>query len=161
MKKIIILFICILVLNSITFAYSKSFEYMISVMNIEEKTEHGYELNEDIYKAYNQLVYGNPLMISSTQRWKDVSDGKWTKNGSIWTGTGTRGEYWILGYNLSEEFVHNHQFPVDIEPPTPPTQWRYVPLSDALLSWNDNSLYLHEEQKEYMQNTKLMSTSIF
>ena len=105
---------------------------MIDVMNIETATEHGYKLNEEIYDAYNQLVYGNPLMISSTQRWKDVSEGNWTKFGGKWNGIGIRGEYWVLGYNLSEEYVHNHKFPADIEPPTPPTEWRYVPLADAL-----------------------------
>ncbi|MBQ9266858.1 MAG: hypothetical protein IJ217_01005 [Clostridia bacterium] len=160
MKKFIFLIMILLGVNSIVFAYSKSFEYMVDVMGIEKSGKGGYVLNEEIYQAYNQFVYGSPLMIPSTQRWKDVSDGKWTKNGGIWQGTGTRGEYWVLGYNVSGEFIHNHQFPVDIEPPTPPTEWRYVPLAEAEDSWNDVQMYRYEEQKIYMQTAKLTRNQI-
>lgn len=155
MKKILLTTMLILTFCTVSYGYTKKFEYMASVMDIELKTESGIELNEEIFDAYNQFVYGSPLIINSSQRWKDVSDGKWTKNSGIWKGSGTRGEYWILGLNYSEEYVHNHFFPVDIEPPTPPTKWRYVILSDALDSWNDSNLYLHEEQKTYMQTAKL------
>lgn len=160
MKKIIFLIIIIVSVQTIAFGYTKSFEYLTSVMNIEQKTDNGYMLNEEIYNEYNQFVYGSPLMITSGQRWKDVSTGHWTKGGGAWNGSGTRGEYWVLGYNLAKEQIHNHKFPVDVEPPTPPTEWRYVYLSDAENSWDDSSLYLHEEQKTYMQNTNLTRNGI-
>ena len=147
MRKIIILLIVIISIQTISFGYSRNFEYMIGAMNIEPKTENGYMLNEEIYDKYKQFVYGSPLAVTSGQRWKNVEQGRWTKGGGAWKGSGTRGEYWILGYNLSNEFVHNHRFPVDVEPPTPPTEWRYVELFDAEKSWDNTELYLHEEQK--------------
>ena len=156
MKRIELIIAFIIILNSKCFAYTKNFEYMTSVMEIEKQTENGYKLNEEIYNAYNQFVYGSPTKVKDTQRWKSVPDGRWTKNSGIWNGSGERGEYWILGFNISEKYVHNHFFPVDIEPPTPPTQWRYVYLNDAEASWNNTRLYLHEEQKNYMQQAKLM-----
>lgn len=158
-------YICLIIISVIllfgnVFAYSEEFATMIEIMGIEEKTEHGYALNEEIYKQYNQFVYGNPLNIKQGQRWKDVKDGLWTKNGGAWNGNGIRGEYWVLGYNVFENEVHNHKFPVDIEPPTPPTNWRYVELIDALSSWNDISKYLDKDQRDYMMNTKLMRNNI-
>lgn len=122
--------------------------------------ETGYTLNEEIYNEYKQFVYGSPLFIANGQRWKNVEQGRWTKGGGAWKGSGTRGEYWILGYNLSNEFVHNHRFPADVEPPTPPTEWRYVELFDAEKSWDNTEIYLHEEQKTYMQTAKLTRNNI-
>lgn len=156
MKKNIFLIIFIIVICSKVFAYSEEFTTMIDIMGVEAQTEHGYVLNEEIFNQYKQFVYGSPLMITNGQRWKDVTNGLWTKNAGAWKGTGIRGEYWVLGYNELEKEIHNHKFPVDIEPPTPPTSWRYVELSDALTSWNDITKYLDEEQKNYMLNTKLM-----
>ncbi len=60
------------------------------------------------------------------QRWKDVQDGRWIKNSSTNKADGIRGEYWILGENENGSLIHNHKFPVDIEPPTPPTAWRFA-----------------------------------
>ena len=162
MKKYIslIILICILLLNQTTFAYSEEFETMIGIMEIEKQTKNGYALNEEIYNQYNQFVYGSPLDIKQGQRWKNVEKGLWTKNGGAWNGSGTRGEYWVLGYNVFENEIHNHKFPVDIEPPTPPTQWRYVELFDAVSSWNDISKYLDQDQKDYMLNSKLMRNNI-
>lgn len=154
-KKIFIIIFTILVCSK-AFAYTEEFTAMIDIMGVERQTEHGYVLNEELYNQYNQFVYGSPLMITSGQRWKTVKNGLWTKNAGAWKGTGIRGEYWILGYNESEKEIHNHKFPVDIEPPTPPTSWRYVELSDALASWNDITKYLDDDQKNYMLNTKLM-----
>lgn len=148
--------ISILFLNQVSHAYSEEFDTMIDIMGIEKQTKNGYALNEEIYNQYNQFVYGSPLNISQGQRWKNVEKGLWTKNGGAWKGSGTRGEYWVLGYNVFENEIHNHKFPVDIEPPTPPTSWRYVELSDAATSWNDISKYLDQDQKDYMLNTKLM-----
>ena len=113
-------------------------------------------INEDIYNSYKLFVYGNPLDSYSGQRWKNVDDGNWTKNGGLWTGGGTRGEYWILGTNYNGKEVHNHKFPVDIEPPTSPENWRYVVLPDALESWQETQKYMDDIQKEYMITQKLM-----
>lgn len=160
MKKSIFLTIILVMIFSQVFAYSEEFETMIDIMGIEKSTEHGYEINEEIYTQYNQFVYGSPLIIKEGQRWKDVAEGLWTKNGGAWSGRGTRGEYWVLGYNTFENEIHNHRFPVDIEPPTPPTEWRFVELADALSSWNDITKYLDSEQKEYMLNKKLMRNDV-
>ena len=162
MKKYIslIILISILLLSQISFAYSEEFETMIDIMGIERQTKNGYILNEEIYNQYNQFVYGSPLDIKQGQRWKNVEKGLWTKNGGAWNGTGTRGEYWVLGYNVFENEIHNHKFPVDIEPPTPPTSWRYVELLDAASSWNDISKYLDQDQKNYMLNSKLMRNDV-
>lgn len=156
MNKNIFIIIFTIIVCSKAFAYTEEFTAMIDIMGVERQTEHGYVLNEELYNQYNQFVYGSPLMITSGQRWKTVKNGLWTKNAGAWKGTGIRGEYWILGYNESEKEIHNHKFPVDIEPPTPPTSWRYVELSDALASWNDITKYLDDDQKNYMLNTKLM-----
>lgn len=155
-KYIVFLIILIIIMSGNTLAYTEEFSTMIDIMGVARETEHGYKLNEEIYNEYNQFVYGSPLMIKEGQKWKNVSNGLWTKNGGAWKGTGIRGEYWVLGYNELEKEIHNHKFPVDIEPPTPPTSWRYVELSDAIASWNDITKYLDEDQKAYMLNTKLM-----
>lgn len=161
MKRYICLIIIVIILMFCNvFAYSEEFETMIEIMGIEKITEHGYTINEEIYNQYNQFVYGSPLNIKQGQRWKDVKDGLWTKNGGAWNGSGIRGEYWVLGYNIFENEIHNHKFPVDIEPPTPPNQWRYVELTDALSSWNDITKYLDKDQRDYMMNTKLMRNNI-
>jgi hypothetical protein len=133
---------------------------MLQVMGVATNSQNGYEINEEIYLKYNQLVYGNPLNVDSGQRWKDVKEGKWTKGGGMWTGTGIRGEYWVLGFDIKGNQIHNHQFPVDIEPPTPPNMWKYVTLSDALKSWTDVEKYLYEEQKIYMQTQKLTRNGV-
>jgi hypothetical protein len=133
---------------------------MLDIMEVPIKSQNGLSINEEIYTQYNQLVYGSPLSITEGQRWKNVDDGKWTKGSGMWNGTGTRGEYWVLGFDVYGNEIHNHKFPVDIEPPTPPTEWRYVSLNDAEKSWTDTLKYTHEEQKVYMQTQKLMRNGI-
>lgn len=160
MRKIIILIIILIVITTSVLAYTDKFIYMIEIMNISLVANNGYYLNEEVFKQYNQLVYGSPLLAKEGQRWKNVENGKWTQNGGAWNGIGIRGEYWILGFDINGDPIHNHQFPVDIEPPTPPTVWRYVPLPNAESSWNDTRKYLYEEQKIYMQTQKLMRNGI-
>lgn len=160
MKNIVFLIILLVCINVVSYAYSDSFEYMLDVMGMEIETENGHKINEEMFNAYNQFVYGNPLLIKSGQRWKNVNDGRWTKNGGIWSGTGTRGEYWVLGYNISEDPIHNHKFPVDKEPPTSPIEWRYVYLPEAEGSWINSELYRREEQKTYMLTTKLTRNNV-
>ena len=110
MKKIV----CVLIIGFVlcgcsVFAYSDDFKFMIDTMGIEVESRNGYSLNEEIYEMYNQFVYGSPLDIFSDQRWKNVSDGRWTKNGGAWNGKGVRGEYWVLGFDVSgDNFCLNY-----------------------------------------------------
>ena len=162
MKKVFLFLILILIILNFTeaFAYSKKFELIINAMGLEVTNESGKVLNEEIYNEYSLFVYGSPLDGYEEQRWKDVEDGRWTKNAGSWQGTGVRGEYWILGENVSSLTVHNHKFPADIEPPTDPTKWRYAYLSDAESSWNVKETYMDEVMKNYMLNTKLSRNDI-
>ena len=159
-KMFFILIFLIFIMLSYTFAYSEEFNLMIDVMGIPKENINHKPLNEEIFNAYSLFVYGSPIENYKGQRFKIVDEGKWTQNGGIWNNSGVRGEYWILGENDKGYEVHNHKFPVDIEPPTPPTKWRYAVIKDALDSWQDQSKYMYEEQKDYMQNTKLMRNNI-
>lgn len=162
MKKISISIIImfLMVLSTMVLGYTEKFTYMLDTMGISQISSNGYQINEEIYNQYNQLVYGDPLSAHEGQRWKDVSDGKWSKNAGEWKGVGIRGEYWILGFDINGELIHNHKFPVDIEPPTSPVEWRYVILPDAESSWYDTKKYLHEEQKKHMQTQNLMRNDV-
>lgn len=152
-------FICI-INNTKVIARSSEFSLMLETMDIPIQNSSGLYINEDIYNAYSLFVYGSPLNSFSGQRWKDVVDGNWTKNAGIWCGVGVRGEYWILGENYYGKEVHNHKFPVDIEPPTAPTEWRYAVIPDALDSWQETEKYMDDFQKEYMLTQKLMRNNI-
>ncbi len=151
-NKIIILSILLVYMLGINiYAISDNFHNIINVMGIRKINNQGYEINEEIYYKYNLLVYGTPELAinESTQRWKNVKDGKWVKNGQ-------RGEYRILGYNNIGKVVNNHEFPEDIVPSSLPTDWTYKELTDGLSSWNNTSLYMYYAQKDYMQNTNLI-----
>ncbi|MBR6252391.1 MAG: hypothetical protein IKR04_00865 [Clostridia bacterium] len=162
MKKCFVLFVTILliIISNQAFAYSESFQFLIQTMEIDVQNPHGKKLNEDIYNKYSLFVYGTPLDGYSEQRFKTVQEGNCAKGIGVWNGAGERGEYWILGENNLGLEVHNHKFPVDIEPPTPPTQWRYAIISGAKESWQDQSKYMDDYQKEYMLNTNLMRNDI-
>ncbi len=148
--------IIILIMNSISFAISENFNKTIDTMGIDTTNINGKIINEEIYNTYSLIVYGSPLDGYLNQRWKEVNDGKWKKNSnSRYNGEGIRGEYWILGENSHGYEVHNHKFPVDIEPPSSPETWRYAILNDAKSSWEDQSKYMDDSQKEYMINTNL------
>ena len=164
MKKLLLIlintfFLSVFSFNS-TFAISNEFNFLLETMDIEIINQNGKKINEDIYKEYQLLVYGSPYDGYSGQRWKNVTEGHWSKNLGPWNGTGTRGEYWILGENYYGKEVHNHLFPVDIEPPTPPTAWRYAVISDALDSWQDVEKYIDDVQKEYMLSQNLTRNNI-
>lgn len=158
--KFIIVFNMIFILKNQAFAFSNEFQFLIETMGISSQNEKGLEINEEVYKQYNLFVYGGPLDNHIGQRWKNVSTGLWTQNGGPWTGNGVRGEYWILGINSYGKLVHNHLFPVDIEPPTPPTAWRYVFLPDAMESWQNAEKYMDSVQREYMLSQKLTRNNI-
>lgn len=164
MKKI---FLSLIVINFFLFCFSPSifalsneFSFLLETMGIEEQNKIGEKINEEVYQQYRLFVYGSPLQYSNGQRWKNVSDGLWTKNGGPWMGNGIRGEYWILGSNQEGREVHNHLFPVDIEPPTPPTVWRYAVIPDALDSWQDAEKYMDSVQREYMLTQKLTRNQV-
>ena len=70
-------------MSSISYAYSEDFKYMLDTLEISEKNTSGLLINEEIYNAYNLLVYGSPLKIKEGQRWKDVKEGRWTYNGGV------------------------------------------------------------------------------
>lgn len=159
MKKNLLILITTFFVSMFTFnnvfALSNEFIFLLETMDIERVNQNGKEINEDVYKEYQLLVYGSPHDTYSGQRWKNVSTGHWNKNVGPWNGNGTRGEYWILGENYYGKEVHNHLFPVDIEPPKPPTEWRYAVISDALDSWQDVEKYMDDIQKEYMLSQNL------
>ncbi len=161
MKKIFLLILLFLITcTPAVSAYSENFKFIVDTMGIDYINVNGKSLNEDIYNTYSLLVYGSPLDKYSNQRWKDVEEGLWQKNGNKYIDSGTRGEYWILGENMQGYEVHNHKFPVDIEPPSEPTTWRYAILSDAKSSWEDQSKYMDDSQKEYMLNSNLTRNNV-
>ncbi len=155
MKKInfFILLIISILMCSNSLAYSEEFNFMISTMQIPTTNIHGRLLNEEVYKKYSLLVYGSPNDGYLGQRWKNVEKGTWNNGSNI-------GEFWILGENSDGYEVHNHRFPVDIEPPTSPETWRYAIISDAKESWQDQSKYMDDIQKEYMLNSKLTRNDV-
>ena len=155
MKRMLLFFVlcCMTFVTSNVKAYSDSFQLMIDTMDVKEENKHGKKLNENIYNVYSLFVYGSPMDGYTGQRWKNVENGGWT-NGL------RRGEYWILGENYDGYEVHNHKFPVDIEPPTTPETWKYAIINDARDSWQDQSKYMDDFQKEYMLNSKLMRNDV-
>ena len=156
MKKFLtLLFISIFIFNLATscYAYSNTFGYMLYVMDVKDENVHGLKINEDIYNKYSLFVYGSPEEMHQGQRWKNVETGLWNNGKS-------QGEYWILGENYNGYEVHNHKFPADIEPPTTPEQWRYALINNAQSSWQDQSKYMDDFQRDYMLNTKLMRNDI-
>lgn len=156
LSMLLLILISILIFTSKALAYTSEFNLLLETMDIPKENIYGKAINEEIYNQYKLFVYGNPLERYDGQRWKDVENGKWSKNNGAWNGFGVRGEYWILGTNYNGKEVHNHLFPVDIEPPTSPTEWRYVILPDALESWQETEKYMDDIQKEYMITQKLM-----
>lgn len=158
MKKVILF--CLIVISisfSTSYAYTENFKYMIDTLEIPEKNISGLLINEEIYNAYNLLVYGSPLKIKDGQRWKDVEKGKWIYNGGMYKNNikAKRGEYWILGENVDGREVHNEIFPDDYATGTSPLDWKYIEIDDAEESWLDTSSYHSDKQKEYMLRCNL------
>lgn len=155
MKKCMMLFLMYICVSSSAYCASDNFLNIINIMGIERYNISGYEINEYIYYTYNQIVYGSPedAIYEPTQRWKNVSNGNWIRNGN-------RGEYRLLGYNNIGKVINNHEFPNDITPLTSPLEWRYAILDDAMDSWKDISRYKFIKQKEYMLNTNLLRDNI-
>lgn len=152
MKRVICAFIITIIIFSGTVeaTISESFQKVISMINIPSKNVDGYEINEEIYNKYGLIVYGSPYMVKKGQRWKDVSNGKWTNEL-----TNKKGEYRILGYSLTGTVVNNEVFPDDYNSGISPEEWNYIPVEGALNSWNDTEKYQTREQYEYMLTQKL------
>lgn len=158
---LIILIICILIsIKTNCFGISSDFKFVIDTIGIPQYNVYGDEINEDIYYAYNVFAYSNPLNMYSktnTQRFKAVLEkGKWTENGGIYKGVGTRGEYYVLGTSYSGSLIDNVYFPVDTIPETTPEHWRYISFEGAYSSWFDTSKYKYIEQLDFMKNSNLL-----
>ena len=166
MKKFLHSSLLIFIFFSFNFCFgiSQNFKFVIDTIGIPQYNVYGYEINEDIYYTYNVFSYGSPLQmfsITSTQRFKAVADnGKWTKDGGPYKGSGIRGEYYVLGTSYSGSIIDNVYFPVDYVPTSTPDKWRYVEVPGAYESWNDKSKYKYIEQLEYMKNTSLLFDQI-
>lgn len=157
MKKIIFFTILIeMFFLNITFAkISESFSKTLELINVPEKNTDGYEINEEMYKIYNLIVYGKPQDVVKNQRWKDTPNGKYINES-----TNKRGEYRVLGYALNGSVVNNELFPDDYVSGKSPEEWNYIVIDDAYASWNDTSKYQTEEQYNYMLNQKLSRNGI-
>ena len=101
MKKFILFLVMLISLSTNTFAYSSGFGYMLNAMGIATINCNGLAINEEIYERYNLIVYGSPKNVTHNQRYKETAEGNWNGNFQVWTGEGTRGEYWILGQDYS------------------------------------------------------------
>lgn len=110
------------------------------------------------------FVYGSPTEVyqyTNEQRFKTESkNGKWTRENYNFNGTGTRGEYNILGFNYSGGLVYNVYFAVDGLPETTPDNWQFLDINGAYESWQDKSKFKYTEQCDYMKNTHLWFDSI-
>ena len=164
MKKYVLSFIVILITMCVTnkaYGLSKEFQFAIDTIGIPRYNTYGDEINEDVYYAYNIFSYGKPHKVnSSKQRWKNSKYGYWTKNGGKYNGTGTRGEYYILGKSYSGALIYNYYFPMDVIPSTTPDKWTFYTYPEATESWNDKTKYKYTEQLEYMKTSKLMFNDI-
>lgn len=95
------------------------------------------EANYDIYREYNEIVYGNQLSVS-------YNDTKFSDE------TG-KTEYRYLGYMVDGvNKVANNKFPVDVQPSTSPLYWHYLEVGDRGL-WDQ----FETDVKEYIYNTRL------
>lgn len=151
-KKIMIIFLFFLTLKCACYGISDEFKFVIDTIGVPRYNVLGDEINERAYNTYHVFVYSNPTAMyhrTSAQRFKEVANGKWTKDGK-------NGEYDILGVDYSGGFVYNVYFPVDNLPECLPDQWHYIGISGALSSWNDASKYKYQEQIEYMKQSRLL-----
>jgi len=158
MKKIVLslmVFSMVYFCGSSVSAISSDFKFVIDEIGVPQYNVKGKEINEDIYNVYNMFIYGSPTQVtSSEQRWKSFSTGKWCYGKSVYTGSGIRGEYSILGYDYSGNIVYNYYFPLDRVTSTPILQWKFLNVTGALESWNNAAKYYSSEQIDYMKNSK-------
>lgn len=154
------LFISMFLLShSNIFANSAEFINMIGVLGVPRYNSNKEEINEDVYKIYKVFCYSAPEKYKGkdpAQRWKDSKYGLWNKSGGAYKGTGTRGEYLILGKNYGGAVLSNYYFPLDAISPDTPDKWNYRINSGALESWTNGKAYLFTEQRDFMKYSKLV-----
>lgn len=163
MKKIVSLFIvCVVsILLNTTYAITENFQFVIDTVGIPRYNTYGEEINEDVYYTYNIFSYGRPETTRDiNQRWKNSNYGFWTKSGGSYKGSGTRGEYYVLGKSYSGALIYNYYFPMDVIPATTPDKWTFYSYPGAAESWKDTTKYKYAEQLEHMKNSKLMFNDI-
>lgn len=164
MKKIVCAAVGILLFEFMLIkvqALSEEFLFVIDTVGIPRYNAYGKEISEQVYEAYNIFSYSEPQKVTASgQRWKNSKYGFWAKNKGIYKGSGTRGEYYILGYSYSGAVIYNYYFPMDVIPLTPPETWTFYTYPAAKQSWEDKSKYKYEEQVLHMLNSKLMFNDI-
>ncbi|MBR6688651.1 MAG: hypothetical protein IKL68_01380 [Clostridia bacterium] len=154
--KLVLATIVIVNINKI-YALSEDFIFTIETVGIPRYNSYGKEISEDVYIAYNIFAYSEPHNISSNnQRWKNSKYGYWAKGKGRYTGSGTRGEYYVIGYTYSGEEIFNYYFPMDSIPTTTPDKWTFYSYPIAESSWQDITMYKYEEQLTHMLKSKLM-----
>lgn len=160
----IFMILLIITLNSNVYALSDKFSFLIDTIGIPRYNIYGEEINEEIYYTYNIFAYSTPnnlFNITSQQRFKNVNGvGKWIKEGGSYKGSGTRGEYYVLGRSYSGVLIYNVYFPVDSIPEVTPDKWNYISSKEAYDSWFNKDLYKYTEQLEYMKNADLLFDEI-
>ena len=164
MKKYVfslIVMLIIIVATNMVYGLSQEFEFAIDTIGIPRYNTYGEEINEEVYYTYNIFSYGNPHKTQDkNQRWKNSKYGYWTKNGGNYKGSGTRGEYYILGRSYSGALIYNYYFPMDVIPTTSPDKWTFYKYPGAADSWQDKTKYIYIEQLEHMKISKLMFNDI-
>jgi len=148
--------------NEEIYGISENFKFVIDTIGIPRYNVYGNEINEEIYNTYNVFSYGWPEELGSDvgQRWKNSKYGLWAKGIGAYNGSGTRGEYNLLGRDYSGNIINNYYFPVDTLPTNTPEYWEYYTNAGASASWNDKNKYKYLEQLNYMKNTKLLFNDI-
>ena len=153
--KTIVVLITVIICALTPKVYCYDFNSIVDIIGIPRFNINSDEINRDIYEKYSVFVYSNPEKIqelTNLQRFKEVPQkGKYIYNGK-------RGEFYILGTNLSGEYVYNVYFPVDVIPETLPETWDYLYYKSFEESWNNS--YKFKEQIDYMKNTNLMFDKI-
>lgn len=164
MKKCILSFLLIMSMIGLSnkiYAISEKFLFVIETVGIPRYNAYGDEISEAVYNTYNIFSYSEPQkVVHGEQRWKNSKYGYWAKNIGPYKGSGTRGEYYILGYSYSGAIIYNHYFPMDVIPITTPDKWTFYSYPGAEKSWEDKTKYKYEEQIEHMLNSKLMFSDI-
>lgn len=135
------------------YCISSEFRQMLEIIGVPQYNVYNQQINEDIYKVYNLFVYSSPTAVNASgQRWKTFATGKWKYRGGMYTGSGTRGEYSILGRDYSGTLVYNYYFPLDRVPTLSPERWNYLYVDGAAASWKNKNKYVYGEQLQYMKS---------
>lgn len=156
MKKFFLLIVLLLIYTPYkVYGITDEFKNIIEQVGIPRYNVKNQEINEDIYYTYNLFVYASPTsVVTSEQRWKSLSNGKWQYNGGAYRGGGTPGEYAVLGTDYSSRLVYNYYFPLDRVTSTPIINWTFLDIQGALASWNNAYSIYSKEQIDYAKQAK-------